>query len=71
MMLMSGEPARKRMWPRILLAMVGFVVIISPLNPFIEYKDVGDDEILTNSSFVVMAAISLGYWWIVLKYLKS
>jgi hypothetical protein len=54
-----------------ILALIGFIILLSPLNPFIEYKNIGEDKFLTNSSWLVMVALIFGYLFIVFKWIKD
>ena len=46
---------------KILLAIGGFILLLIPLNPFIEYKSFGKDERMTNSSWLIMVILSIIY----------
>jgi hypothetical protein len=54
-----------------ILALLGFILLLSPLNPFIEYKNIGEDEFLTNSSWLVMVGLIFGYLFIVFRWIKD
>lgn len=56
---------------KLLLAGIGFLILLSPLNPFIEWKDVGDDKMLTNSSWLVVTVMLFAYGYFALKWLSS
>ena len=56
---------------KFILAGLGFLLLISPLNPFIEYKHFGEDEFLTNSSWLVMSVLCIAYWVIVLPFITN
>jgi uncharacterized membrane protein len=68
---MENEKTSKKGCGRLVLALIGFVLLLSPLNPFIEYKQSGEDEILTNSSWLVMVVLSIVYWAIVFPLIKD
>jgi uncharacterized membrane protein len=68
---MENETSNRKGCGKVILAIVGFILLLSPLNPFIEYKQSGDDEILTNSSWLVMSILSIIYWIIVLPLIKE
>jgi hypothetical protein len=68
---MENENSRKNGCGKVILAIIGFVFLLSPLNPFIEYKSIGEDEFLTNSSWLVMSILSILYWVIVLPLISD
>ncbi len=56
---------------KLILAGIGFVLIISPMNPFIEWNEVGDEKYLTNSSWLVVTVMLFGYIYFVVKWVSD
>lgn len=56
---------------KLLLAGIGFILILSPLNPFLEWKNIGEEKILTNSSWLVVTVILFVYSYIIIKWLSD
>jgi len=56
---------------KIIIAIVGFILLLSPLNPFVEYKSSGEDEILTNSSWLVVSVMAILYWVIIFPLIRN
>lgn len=68
---MENENSKKNGCGKVILAIIGFIILLSPLNPFIEYKSIGEDEFLTNSSWLVMSVLAILYWVIVLPLISD
>jgi len=56
---------------KLILALIGFFLIISPLNPFVEWNHVGEEEHLTNSSWLVVTVMVSAYGYFVFKWFKN
>ena len=56
---------------KLILAGIGFLLILSPLNPFVEWNHIGEEEYLTNSSWLVVTAMLFGYGYLVIKWLSN
>lgn len=56
---------------KLILAGIGFILILSPLNPFVEWKKIGEEEYLTNSSWLVVTVMVFAYGYFVLKWLSD
>ena len=50
---------------------LGYIVLLSPLNIFIEWRNIGEDRELTNSSYVVVIALLMGYTWLVITFFSD
>ncbi len=68
---MEEEKSKKGGCGKVILAILGFILLLSPLNPFIEYKQIGEDEMLTNSSWLIMVILAIVYWAIVLPLISD
>lgn len=68
---MENEKSGNSGCGKIILAILGFILLLSPLNPFIEYKRSGEEEFLTNSSWLVMSVLAILYWVIVLPLITD
>lgn len=68
---MEKDNLKKYSSGKIVLAFLGFILLISPLNPFIEYEQIGEDSRLTNSSWLVMVVLIILYWLIVLPLITG
>lgn len=54
-----------------ILAGIGYLLIMSPLNPFIEWNYVEEERYLTNSSWLVVMAMLVGYTFLVVKWFSN
>lgn len=56
---------------KLFLIAVGYLVLLSPLNPFIEWRNIGEERGLTNSSYVLVITLLFGYTWVVITYFSD
>ena len=56
---------------KLFLIGLGYLVLLSPLNPFIEWRNIGEDRELTNSSYVLVIALLLGYTWLLTTFFSD
>lgn len=66
----SKEEQNKGGCLKLLLSGLGFILILSPLNPFIEWNNVGEERFLTHSSWLVVTIILFAYGYLVIKWLS-
>ena len=67
----KNEKSNKGGCGKLILVGIGFILILSPLNPFVEWGHIGEEEYLTNSSWVVVTAMLFGYGYVVIKWLSD
>jgi hypothetical protein len=53
---------------KLFLVGLGYVAILSSINPFLEWEYLGEDRQLSNLSYFIIAALLFGYTWIIIKY---
>ena len=56
---------------KLILVGIGFILILSPLNPFVEFFNIGEEKKLTNSSWLVVTAMVFGYFYLVIQWLQD
>jgi|GEM_PF-617283 hypothetical protein len=50
---------------------IGFLLLCSPLNPFLEFHQIGEEDYLTNSSWLVMTVLVFAYGWLAIMWLRD
>lgn len=70
-MIKNEDNSNKGCWLPIIILIAGFSLIASPLNPFLEFRSIGEEDYLTNSSLLVTVVLIGGLIWFVVERFKD